>query len=55
MADLGFVFRQRQEIFLFSKSSRSALVHNQSPVKVVPKLKHPGRDVDNPLPSSAED
>jgi hypothetical protein len=37
---VGFDFRQRQEIFLFSKTSRLAVRPTQLPVKWVPGLIH---------------
>jgi hypothetical protein len=55
----GFDSRQGQDIFLFSTSSRQALVFTQSPIRWVPgslspEVKLPGRETDHCPVSDAE-
>jgi hypothetical protein len=55
----GFVYRQWQEIFLYSTASRPALGPTQPPIYSVPKafspgLKLSGAEADHSPPSSAE-
>jgi hypothetical protein len=58
MDDFGFEFWQRQEIFRFSKSSRSSLAFLQPLIQWIlgcsfPWVKRPRRDVDHSPPASA--
>jgi hypothetical protein len=55
----GYWLDGRGKIFLFSTASRAALRPTQPPIQWVPgvlalKVKRPGREADNSLPSSAE-
>jgi hypothetical protein len=56
---LVFDSRLRLEIFLFSTASRMALGPTEPPIQWVPgalspRVKRPGREADNSLPSSAD-
>lgn len=42
---LGFEFRELQEIFIFFKTSWTALSPSQFPIRWVPWVKRPGREV----------